>query len=389
MNIESFTADHFEQLAQTSEQRWVSLVMPAHVSGRDARQDPIRFKNLTQQAEARLISAGVAASDAHAQLEVLNELAEGRATWPRQGPGLAAFSTPNETRMFHVPITLPERVVLGKVPYLIPLVPVVSDDLRFFLLALSAREVRLVEGSRHRADELEMPGWPEDFEQFAAHIEAESQLQFQTKAQPIGDANLRAAVFHGHPGGQEAEERKLRLLEFFRHIDRRVREVIGGAGAPMILACDERVAPIYREASEYPDVAEEVVIGNPDGQKPDELCAKARELLEPRLEERRTRLLARYQQASVAGMAADRLEPILQAAHEGRVDTLLLKTEHERWGRYDPSRRRMELHDPPAEDDEELLNLAAIVSHHQGADFLVVRSDDLPEGEPAAAILRY
>ena len=240
------------------------LLMPTHPSGRETKQDPIRFKNLLGRAEELLTTSGHRPPDVRQRLKPLRRLIDDASFWAHQREGLAAFCLPEETLVYGVPFRLPERVVIGRHPYIVPLIPVVSEDIRFHVLAVSPKQVRLLEGTRYTAQELELPGWPEDFQQLAAYIEEEPQLQFHTKAAPdVGDG-ARAAVFHGHAGGDDSSVRKQRLLEYCRLIDERVQKAVGDDAAPLVLACDERLAAIYREASDHARVVEQPVAGNPD-----------------------------------------------------------------------------------------------------------------------------
>lgn len=388
--MEMLTAHHFRRLAEMADGPWVSLLMPTHSSGRESKQDPIRFKNLLGQGEAILTARGQRTADARHQLGPLRQLIDDTSFWAHQREGLAAFCMPGEAHVYGVPFSLPERVVVGQHPYLVPLIPITSEDAQFYVLALSAKRIRLLEGTRHTAQEVDLPGWPENFEQLAACIEEEPHLQFHTEAAPGGGGRGRAAVFHGHPGGEEPSERKQRLLEYCRLVDARLRKAVGHAGLPLVLACDERLAAIYREASDYARVVAQPVAGNPDSRKAAELCGQAWKLLEPEVAEAREQALARYHQAAARAEAAAHLEAVVAAAHEGRVRTLLVAADGQpRWGRYDPAQRRLVVHDQPAPDDEELVNLATVVAYRQRAVVHRLPQEQMPEAEQAIAVLRY
>jgi len=387
--MDTLTSQHFRRLAEVADASCVSLLMPTHPSGHETIQDPIRFKNLLGKAKDVLIARGQRAADARRRLEPLGQLIDDASFWAYQREGLAAFCLPEETLVYGVPLPIPERIVIGRHAYLVPLVPVFSEDVRFHVLALSPRQVRLLECTRHAAQELDLPGWPENFEQLAAYIEEEPQLQFHTGAPPeVGDRG-RAAMFHGHPGGDESSERKQRLLEYCRLVDERVQKTVGGDATPLILACDQRLAAIYRSASVHARIVGEPLAGNPDSRKPAELCSEAWTLLEPLVAEARNAALQRYHQAMANGRGAGRLEAVLPAAHEGRVDTLLVAADGQRWGRYDPAQRRLDVHDRPAPDDEELVNLAVVVAFRQGAAVHTLPEGQMPDKQPAVAVLRY
>jgi hypothetical protein len=164
---------------------------------------------------------------------------------------------------------------------------------------------------------------------------------------------------------------------------------VGEIETPLILACDERLAPIYREASRLSNVHPEAVTGSPDERSPAELRDAAWQIMQPRLLAERQSIIARYGQASGHELVARRLDAVLVAAQDGRVDTLLFAKDGEAWGRYDPDQRCLSVSDTRTSADEELINLAAIYSYRQGADLRSFAQEDLPDPEAALAILRY
>jgi hypothetical protein len=387
--MKMITAQDFHRLAEVADTVCVSLLMPTHRTGRETNQDPIRFKNLLGDAEAALIAGGRQPADVRQQLEPLRQLIDDPSFWAHQDQGLATFCLPEETHVYGVPFSLSTQVMVGPHAYLVPLIPIVSEDVRFYVLALSPKRVRLLEGTRHTARVLDLPGWPENFRQLASYIEKEPQLQFHTETAPHGSGRARPAMFHGHPGADESTERKQRLLEYCRLIDQRLQKVVRGDRVPLVLACDERLAAIYRKASHYPRVVGNPLAGNPDTRKSAELCHEAGRLLEPLVFKAREQARTRYHEAAAHGQAAERLDAVLPAAHQGRVDTLLVAAEVELWGQYDPNHRRLDLHDRPGPHDEELVNLATVVAYRQGAVVYALPQEHMPDNQSAVAVLWY
>jgi len=69
----------------------VSIFMPTHRVSPDTKQDPIRFKNLLREAEARLKTAGPRSPDAKKLLKPAQPLVPDTLFWQHQSDGLAAF----------------------------------------------------------------------------------------------------------------------------------------------------------------------------------------------------------------------------------------------------------------------------------------------------------
>lgn len=389
MNL--LTPRDFYRLAEITETDAVSLLMPTHPTGREVNQDPIRLKNLLGKAEETWVGRGHGTAEIRERLAPLRELIDDVSFWARQRSGLAAFLAAGKVHLYGVPFSLPERVVVGPRCYLVPLTNVLDEDARFYVLALSPKQVRLLECSRHSAEEIPLPGWPENFEEMMAHVQEESQLQFHSE-QPSNRhlaGGERTGGYHGHAGEDVESERKQRLFEYVRLIDQRLLNAIGPRRTPLVLACDERLAATYRGATRYPGVREHPVPGNPDHKRPEVLGEMAWKTLAPEVTQGRERSVARCHQAAGHAQAAESLEDILIAARDGRVATLLVADGDQVWGDFDADQRRLEIHDPPRPEDDELLNLALLSSLDQGATVHAVQRDQIPGAQLAIAALRY
>jgi len=63
-----------------------------------------------------------------------------------------------------------------------------------------------------------------------------------------------------------------------------------------------------------------------------------------------------------------KLEELLQASEEGRLETLFVTQGHRLWGRYDENTRSVELHDDNQTDNEDLINLLATKALQMGGE---------------------
>ncbi len=386
--METLTRKTLERLSSVDETQCATVLMPTHLSAQQNGQDPIRFKNLLQAVEREWVALGMRAADARRQLHPLRERVEDALFWAHQSHGLAAFVSPDETLTVQVPESVGEHAVVDQRYYLLELMPVLEGMRPFFVLAISPKAVRLLEGTRQQLREVDLPEGVEALADLMQYIESEKQLQFHTGATPGGNAD-RAAIFHGHGGGENESERKVRLLEYCRLIDRRLRPVLAGRKEPLVLACEKRLARIYREANSYPQLQEQPLAGNPDLCSPSKLAAQAGELLRPQWERQRTALKTRAEKLLADGRAVNDLATVLDAAHQGRVETLLFARGTLCWGQFDAETRTVHTHPKRQPGDQELINRAAIVTWRLGGTVHGWAPDDLPNGQKVTAILRY
>jgi hypothetical protein len=94
--------------------------------------------------------------------------------------------------------------------------------------------------------------------------------------------------------------------------------------------------PIYREASAYAHLLEEVINGDPEETKPEELCDRAWEIVGPRLADARREAAARHRQLAGSDPTSSDPAEVVPAAYHGRVDTLFVAKGLRRWGYVEP-----------------------------------------------------
>lgn len=362
----------------------VSLFMPTHRAGRETEQDPIRFKNLLREVEERLRTKGLRSSEVREMLTKPQRLLPDPGFWQHQSDGLAVFLSADTFHFFRLPIRFDELVVIANRFHVKPLLPLLTSDGLFHILALSQNQVRLLEGTRHTVDEIELTAMAPSLSAAFPQVSTEKSLQFHTGT-PAG-AGTRAAMFHGQDLGNENKDR---LLRWFRIIDKQLRDVLPGGSAPLVLAGVDSLFPIYREANTYPHLVEGGISGNPEGLKPEELHGPAWILVEPVFNTQRERAVARFRELSGTGRTLTDLKKAVSAAHQGRIEILFVPVGLQVWGRFDPDKDRLEMHESPEPGDEDLLDLAAIQTLLKGGTVYAVKPEEIPDQAPLAAIMRY
>ncbi|NJL82497.1 MAG: hypothetical protein HC890_05200 [Chloroflexaceae bacterium] len=163
----------------------VSIYLPAHSAGPEIRQDPIRFKNLLKAAEESLLAQGVRRSRVLGLLAPLHEL-DNDEFWRHQDRGLAAFAAPDFVRHYRLPLEFEALALVAEHFHLTPLLPLLTGDGRFYILALNQSHLRLLEASRDRVRELDLSNLedvPESLVEAVYQYESTAkQSQFETTA---------------------------------------------------------------------------------------------------------------------------------------------------------------------------------------------------------------
>jgi hypothetical protein len=262
-------------------------------------------------------------------------------------------------------------------------------DGRFFILAISQKHVRLLECSRNRFATIDVANMPEGRSEIMKYIEHEKSLQYHSgTGQFRPNTGMRAAVYHGQ--GAIESDIKDRIGEFFRHVNDALVTALHDQRAPLVFAGVDYLFPIYQRANKYPHLFDQPVAGNPDGLDDAELHRSAWQLIKPHFEQDRHEQTARIREAHGAGRASADLNAVLNAAHDGIIETLFVACDQSQWGRYDRDRREAELHDDEQPGDEDLLDAAVIHTFLHRGRVYAVSTEDMPlRSTPVAALLRY
>jgi hypothetical protein len=360
----------------------VSIFMPTHRAGQEIRQDPIRLKNLLKQAEDELAREGSRPAEARELLAPIAALLEDAAFWRHQGEGLAIFRSPDVFRVYRLPMKVHEFVTVSDRFYVKPLVPLLTYDARFYILALSQQAVRLLECSLQHVQEVELADVPQGVQE-ALPTGPTPDLQKYTR--PVG---ARTERVHGHGVGVEDND-LVNLTRYFHRVDDGLRPVLSQADAPLILACVEHLAPVFKEVASYRHILEELIPGNPDGVPNEELHRKAWQIAEPYFQQARAMAAAQYHEGITKGRAGHSLADVLAAAHQGRIASLFIPLGVRRWGRFRSDDFTVDEHAEEQPGDEELLDLAAVQTLVHGGALYGVAPEEIPGKQLLAAVYRF
>ena len=385
--MDIMSTDYLRELGEKRDGWHVSIFMPTHRAGPETQQDPIRLKNLLREAGEHLMAAGLRAPEAKARLESASKLVQDSLFWQHQSDGLALFFSSAVAYTYRLPLDFEELVVVAERFHIKPLLPLLSGDGRFYVLALSQSEARLLQGSRYGIDEVDLEGTPTSLAEALRFDDPERRLQFHTASGPSGGKGSRPAMFHGQ--GAPSQDQKGEILRYFQKLDAGVRELLAGERAPLVLAGVEYLLPLYREANTYPHLIAGGIEGNPDNLSAKELQQRAWAIIQPRFLEERGAAAERFKQFADTGRASDDLAEIVPAAYHGRVEILFVALDLQQWGAYDPEAGQVQLHQEVEPGDQDLMDFAAVQVLLHGGSVYAVDLEKMPVEASLAAVFRY
>jgi hypothetical protein len=382
--MDVLSRDDLELLVQQSRSPCVSLYMPTHRSGPETQQDPIRLKKLIGRAGKRLLGTGVRRRAASEMLHPGRRLLEDEDFWRHQGEGLALFLQAGWSRCYRLPLSFEEFVVVSDRFHVSALLPLLTGDGYFFVLALSENEARLLAGTRFNVHVVDVPGLPAGVKDALRYDDP--QREVGSHAAERGGPGARV-VTHGQGIGGEVQ--KERLGRYLQAVDGALRQTLREQQAPLVLAGVAYVRAMYRDVNTYPHLLEAGISGSPDRASSEELHTRAWALVEPQFARDRDDAAAAYREALGTGRATDSLEEVFAAAEAGRVDVLfvptgihVLSTANGRAGvaRVDGEH---ELGGP------DLIEQAVVRTMLNGGTVYAVPGDEMPDRSAIAALFRY
>lgn len=387
--IDNVTRDALKELRNQPADFALSLYLPTVVAGPETQQNRIRLKNLLQQADKELAELDLRRPQIDALLAPGYALVDDSMFLAHQANGLAVFLAEDFCRSFRLPSAPVELMVCSDRFHLKPLFPTVMGDGRFLILVIARGGLQLFEATRDHIEPLEAEQLPKDLADALKFDDPEAQLQFHTRA-PAHGGGPRDAMFHGQGGG--ADEDKSLLLRYFQRVDKALAELLRDETAPLVLAGVDYLHPIYRDANSYPHLHEQGLIGNMEAVSPRDLHQQAWDLMAPQFDAERRRAQDEFAELSATERVSDRIDDILVAAADGRVQTVFVAAERALWGNF---RRTTDDGKPEVTKradgqrelgDGDLLDEAATLAFVNGASVYVVPEEQLPrfgDGHPA------
>lgn len=380
----TITRPRLEALAAAAGWPRISIYTPLHRAGREVRQDPIRLRQLADEAERGLRAGGLAAAPAAEVLAPARGLLDDPGAWAGRGDGLAVLLGDATAEVLRLPFAVPALALVGRRWHLKPLVRALDEVGPFHVLSLSRRSVRLHACDAETVRELEVATMPRDLRDVVGWDWRPDSLQHHAVAGP-GRAG-GTPMYHGH--GEPDDTRLAETRQFLRAVDAAVVARLAGEPTALVLAGVEWLTAAYRSLTAWPSVAPGSVVGNPDELPARELHARALAVMADVAGSGTRWAEARCEELAGGPLATTDLEAVLAAAQVGRVDTLLVDLGAERWGRWDESDGTAELHDRREDGDEDLLDVAVGLVLGTGGEVHAWGARCRPPSG-AAAVLRY
>ncbi|GAB3542054.1 hypothetical protein GCM10027443_42260 [Pontibacter brevis] len=355
----------------------LSFYLPTHRAGKETLngQDSLAFKNQIRKAKELLERHGLSDAEIAEYIKPADALLHENGFWRHQGEGLAVFITKGFSTHYTLPMVMPNEVFVLDRFYFTPILPILSQNGRFFILWLYREKVSFYEATIESIRQI-------DISSFVPESMNES-LKFDVKGNDQ-DFNFSRTGSNGNimttsHGFTQADQQHDRVREFMLDIDNNLQEILHDATEPLILAGVDHYCSIYRSISKYKNIVEQNINVNEGIDSMNEIHEKAVAIMKPLMQQGHSESLTRYQNVAGTGATSEDIATVAAEAVHGRVDTLFIAPSDPVWGTYDAVKATAEVHDEYQRGDDDLINLAAIKTIAQGGKVYVSNYNGLQE----------
>ncbi len=356
----------------------VSIFMPTHRFGRETRQGPIRLGNLLREAAQTLGERGMPSERIDEFLGSVRRHTQNEVDpfWQHQDLGLAIFISNERTSFVQVSVPLEESVYVGQHFLIRPLLPMLTREGTFHILSVSQDTVTLYEASRFGMTARQDDRLPDSAAVKRAHEEA-------------GDVRDPSEP---QSGEAPAEEVVGRLRDFALAVAKAADAILANEHGPLVIVADDRLLGMLRKELRYRNIADPGLRQHPRAMREEDLHARAWEMVKDILDADRQAALERFEArrggADSEGIST-RIEDIVPAAAQGRVEALIVSSDEAAEGIFVPGEARAIVARTENEKTIDLVDYAVVKTIATGGAVYtrpVDRTDSFP---PLAAVYRY
>lgn len=369
--------NEFKKIAGHKNQNCVSVFIPTQRAGKEVLEEKNKKHLYSEWVQIRkeLKEKGVDDQVIDKIGKPIENLIEDRDFWRHQSDGLAVFASPDFFEKYTLPVNFEAYHYISEEFYVKPLVPAMTGDGKFNILAVQLGEVSLYEATKFSITPIEIEDLtPSRLEDRVGYDFKEKALQFHTQ----GEGGEKTQ-FHGH-GGSERDEKE-EIKQFFRAVDQGLKNYLNKEKMPLVVYCQDHLFSIYKEANTYNHLIEKVVAGNPNDTDMLGIHQKALVVAEPYLNETRDGKIEKYRELSNTENTTSVISDIIPAVYQGKVDTLFIENRAELWGDYNENNMKVEVADNQENGTTSLLNLAAKKTVEMGGKVFLVEHEFMPEKE--------
>ena len=360
----------------------LTLLLPPYRPGAQAKSTDVVLKSSLKEAAMQLIERRVPGRMVADLVEPLQHMAEEDLAPAGSHWGRVIFRSTETFRQFHLTGPAQPAVTVGGCFAIRPILTELRLPHEFYILTLSKKQVGLLRCSEFRTAPVALPKDVPATLELALELEPPDHDLENRSASGGSTGDMRGVRF-GTGSGRETQ--RTHLADFYKLVERGLREFLHARGAPLLLVGVDEDTALYQGINVYPKLLKQSIHGSPGAFSEDDLLGHAFPIIHAATEEREAKALLQARERVAPARFCTDVDKIVAAAFEGRVDRIYLDENAQRTGRFEGSAAN----GYRAWGEEDLLNLAAVQTILHAGQAFCLPNGLIPDGAPAAAVLRF
>ena len=359
--------DHLLELVEMRGIPSITISLPSSPVPADHERIRIQLRGLIDDADRQAQDAGIDRPEREQALARLRAVLDDDDFWTHQSRSVVLLAAPERIHAFRLADRLTARATVSDRFDTGPLLRAVTFPRRAFLVQISRGGARLTEfGADHGLTEHNLP------------LPSDHQL-ILTEADNGGQADF--------PRPQGATGDRLERERYCRVVQDEVARIVP-RDVPVILCAATDLDPTYRAVNTHRTLLESGIDAHPDSLDDKALEEKARSILDDYEEGLLAAWRERFGTLRAQGLATDSLDDVAVAAANAAIDELLFDMDSSAEGTID-DRGRVERATAPGAESTVLVDEIAARVLRTGGTVRAARHDEMVEGSPVAATLRF
>jgi hypothetical protein len=274
----------------------LSILLPTHRAFPENKQDPIRVKNLVDEAKGRLTEE-FNQRDLEPLFKQLDMLVDD-INYPHTLDGLALYASHDFAKRYYLPFSVPERIVIDQTFATRDLVYGLHRSVRYWLLLLSQNSTRLFAGTAETLEEVVDQNFP---------------------MQMTGPGATAPLPYHADSSYLDDRHRR-----FFQQVDSALAEY-NKDELPLVVGGVDRQISFFKEVSQYQSAIAGTLTGNFDRATASDLVAPVWSIVQNVREEQQVSALNELEAAMGSQNVVSTIGEAWRLANEGRGKLLLVE----------------------------------------------------------------
>lgn len=362
---------------------FITIVQELHATTLTSDKDRIQFENLISEAKSRISNSDLTEKDD--LLEQLDIVVRNQGSLTKFIGALVLYITPTDFYFYHLGISVTDRVYIGRSPYILPVAANAQYTLDYHLLVLNRESIRLFEGHGTKLFEQDLSEYedaPVDLETALGTEKEGGNLNFGTYSSGAAQAGT-SQFFHGHQ--ETSQEKDIDRDRYFRLVDSFIYDHFSNESKyPLIIYSVEENQSVFKDISNNKFLMDTAITGSAAGLNTQDIQTRVSELITKLNDSEREELLNRLEETTPENRIENIPDDLTSASLQGRIDNLFLQKDFEILGTITDEGR----YDSDDEKNNFIHVLVRNVLNSKG-NVYIFNEEDMPDGIPIAATLRY